>query len=57
VYLGYGQRGERSERELHPEVLDQEGPLIGGFFDDFAGGFAGAACNAAAFMVSVKARG
>jgi hypothetical protein len=35
---GSGQR----ERELHAEVLDQEGPLVGGFFDDFAGGFAGA---------------
>src|SRR5213082_2969402 len=35
-----------SERQLHPEVLYQEGPLVRGLFDDFAGGFAGAVAGA-----------
>ena len=34
------------ERELHAEALDQEGPLIGCLFDDFAGGFSGAVASA-----------
>jgi len=32
----------RSERKLHAEALHEEGPLVGGFFDDSASGFAGA---------------
>ena len=39
-------RNKRSEGEFHPEALDQEGPLVGGFFDDFAGGFAGSVSGA-----------
>ena len=30
-------RRVQSERNLHPKILDQEGPLVGGLFDDFAG--------------------
>ena len=33
-------RSKRSKGEFHAEVLEEEGPLVGGFFDDFAGGFA-----------------
>ena len=29
-------------RDFHPELFDQEGPAVGGFFDDFCGRFAGA---------------
>jgi hypothetical protein len=49
----------RSERQFHPEAIDQESPLVGGFFDDFAGGFAGvmagAACNVAGPVASIEA--
>jgi hypothetical protein len=38
-------RTVRSKRELH-QRLSQRRPLIGGFFDDFAGGFAGAVAGA-----------
>ncbi len=31
-----------SDREFQPQAFHQEGPLVGRFFDDFAGGFAGA---------------
>jgi hypothetical protein len=44
--LDLRERQARSKRELHPEALDQEGPLVGGFFDDFARRFSGAVAGA-----------
>ena len=38
--------GKGSEGKFHPEALDQEGPLVGGFFDDLTCRFAGAVAGA-----------
>ena len=39
-------RGDELIRDLHPQILDQEGELIGHVFDDFRGWFAGAMAGA-----------